>query len=158
VTQRIDVFTHFVPPTLLDDLEAVSGTPHVFRTLFEHKPTLVDLDRRVELLDRFDIDVNMLVPLPWLDTVPAAATDREVAPRVARRANDSLAEEIARHPTRFAGVGLIPTVTPAAILSELEYVGGRPRVRGRPRSGWADGEARRPSGLRGAVRTVVRAR
>jgi acyl-coenzyme A synthetase/AMP-(fatty) acid ligase len=27
VTMRIDVFTHFVPPTLLHDLETVSGTP-----------------------------------------------------------------------------------------------------------------------------------
>ena len=112
MTKRIDVFTHFVPPTLLDDLETVSGTAHVFRTLFSHKPTLVDLDRRVELLDRFDIDVNVLVPLPWLDTVPAAATDPKVAPRIARRANDALADEIARHPRRFTGVGVIPTTTP----------------------------------------------
>jgi uncharacterized protein len=118
---RIDVFTHFVPPGLLDDLEDVSGTPHVFRTLFSHKPTLVDLDRRVELLDRFDVDVNVLVPLPWLDTVPAAATDPKVAPRIARRANDALAEEIARHPTRFAGVAVIPTTTPDAMVAELEH-------------------------------------
>jgi uncharacterized protein len=121
---RIDVYTHFVPPTLLDDLEAVSGAAHVFRTLFDHKPTLVDLDRRVELLDRFDIDVNVLVPLPWLDTVPAAAVDPDLAPRIARRANDALADEIARHPTRFAGVGLVPTTTPDALLSELDYVVG----------------------------------
>ena len=120
----IDVYTHFVPPTLLDDLEAVSGAPHVFRTLFSHKPTLVDLDRRVELLDQFDIDVNVLVPLPWLDTVPAAATDPSAAPRIARRANDALAEQIARYPGRFAGVGVIPTTASDAMLSELEHVVG----------------------------------
>jgi predicted TIM-barrel fold metal-dependent hydrolase len=119
---RIDAYTHFVPPPLLDDLEAISGTPHVFRTLFSHKPTLVDLDRRVELLDRFDIDVNVLVPLPWLDTVPAAATDPEHAPRIARRANDALAAEIARHPGRFAGVGLVPTTSADAISAELDHV------------------------------------
>src|SRR5260221_10601886 len=105
MTPRVDVYTHFVPAGLLEDLEAVSGTPHVFRTLFGHKATLVDLDRRVELLDRFDIDVNMLVPLPWLDTVPPAANDPKIAPRIARRANDTLAGEIARHPARFTGVG-----------------------------------------------------
>src|SRR5439155_21233356 len=121
---RVDVYTHFVPPTLLDELEAVSGTAHVFRTLFDHKPTLVDLDRRVELLNRFDIDVNVLVPLPWLDTVPAAAVDPELAPRIARRANDALADEIARQPTRFVGVGLVPTTTPDALLSELDYAVG----------------------------------
>jgi hypothetical protein len=66
-----------VPPTLLDDVEAVSGAEHIFRTLFGHKPTLVDLDRRVELLDRFDVDVNVLVPLPRFDTVPALAVDPE---------------------------------------------------------------------------------
>src|SRR4051812_5745375 len=121
---RIDVFTHFVPPTLLDDLEAVSGTPHVFRTLFGHKPTLVDLDLRVELLDRFEIDVNVLVPLPWLDTVPPAANDPEHAPRIARRANDALAAEIARHPTRFVGVGVVPTTTPDALRVELEHAVG----------------------------------
>jgi uncharacterized protein len=124
MTMRIDVFTHFVPPTVLDDREQVSGTPHVFRTLFGHKPTLVDLDRRVELLDEFEIDVNVLVPLPWLDTVPAAANDPEHAPRIARRANDALAEEIARRPARFVGVGLIPTTTPEAMLSELEHAVG----------------------------------
>ena len=124
MTTRIDVFTHFVPPTLLDDLETVSGNAHVFRTLFSHKPTLVDLDRRVELLDRFEIDVNVLVPLPWLDTVPAAANDSEVAPRSARRANVALAEEIARHPTRFVGVAVVPTTTPDAMLSELEHAVG----------------------------------
>jgi uncharacterized protein len=120
----IDVYTHFVPPPLLDDLEAVSGTPHVFRSLFGHKPTLVDLDRRVELLDRFEIDVNVLVPLPWLDTVPAAANDPKHAPRIARRANDALAEQIARHPSRFTGVGVIPTTSPEALQAELDHAVG----------------------------------
>jgi uncharacterized protein len=120
----IDIYTHFVPPGLLDDLEQVSGTPHVFRTLFSHKPTLVDLDQRVELLDQFGIDVNMLVPLPWLETVPAAATDPARAPQIARRANGALAEEIARHRTRFVGVGLVPTTTPDALLAELEHAVG----------------------------------
>jgi uncharacterized protein len=117
----IDVYTHFVPPTLLGDLEAVSGQPHVFRTLFGQKPTLLDLDLRVELLDRFAIDVNVLVPLPWLDTVPAAANDPEHAPRIARRANDALAKQIARHPSRFVGVAVVPTTSPEALQAELEH-------------------------------------
>jgi 2,3-dihydroxybenzoate decarboxylase len=43
-----------------------------------------------------------------------------VALDVSRRVNDRLAETIARHPTRFAGFAVLPTILPDASAQELE--------------------------------------
>ena len=47
-------------------------------------------------------------------------TDAEAAVRLARRANDRLAEAVRAHPTRFAGFAALPTPDPKAAADELE--------------------------------------
>jgi 2,3-dihydroxybenzoate decarboxylase len=46
--------------------------------------------------------------------------DPEAAVRLARNANDRLAQAIAAHPDRFAGFAALPTPNPAAAADELE--------------------------------------
>src|ERR1051325_3846832 len=52
---------------------------------------------------------------PGIQGIPDART----AITVARRANDVLAEAIARHPTRFSGFGALPMQDPDAAAAEL---------------------------------------
>jgi 2,3-dihydroxybenzoate decarboxylase len=47
-------------------------------------------------------------------------TDAEAAVRLARRANDRLAEAVRAHPSRFAGFAALPTPDPKAAADELE--------------------------------------
>ena len=63
--------------------------------------------------------VDMQVDLAWR-AGRAEAAGRHVAADVARRANDRLAEAVARHPTRFAGFAALPTTVPEAAARELE--------------------------------------
>ena len=46
--------------------------------------------------------------------------DPELAVRLARGANDRLAETVAAHPDRFAGFAMLPTADPEAAADELE--------------------------------------
>ena len=90
---------------------------------------LLDMhDRRLAEMDRHGIEV-MIVSLnaPAAQAIPDPA--RAVA--VARRANDALAEHIARRPDRFRGSAALPMQDPDAAARELErcvrelgFVGG----------------------------------
>ena len=83
----------------------------------ELKANLLDLgERRLAVMDRHDVEI-MILSL----NAPAvqAITDRGRAVDVARRANDLLAEGVARHPARFAGLAALPMQAPDAAAEEL---------------------------------------
>src|SRR6185369_16495779 len=64
---RIDAHTHFAPPRFLDFAEKAEGRPFPLTPLYKSKPALTESKRRIELLDHNGIDVNVLVPVPWIE-------------------------------------------------------------------------------------------
>src|SRR4051794_2704119 len=72
---------------------------------------------RLADMDAAGIDMQVLSPAaPSLQKLP----DAELAVRLARAANDRLAETVAAHPDRFAGFAALPTPDPIAAADELE--------------------------------------
>lgn len=113
----VDVFTHFAPPEFAEYLERFAlGRASVPR--WRRIPTLVDLDARLELVERFGDYVQVLsLPNPPIEAFGSPAE----TPAVARAANDSLAELCARHADRFpAFVANLPMNNPAAAVEEAE--------------------------------------
>jgi uncharacterized protein len=117
--RRIDAHTHFSSLKVLDALEKEDGKPFVLSRTYRTKPALVDAKARLDILDRNEVDIHVLVPIPWLEAFPRIAHDRALAPRFARMMNDEIAAIVAAHPKRFRGVALVPAVDPDAMVAEL---------------------------------------
>jgi uncharacterized protein len=84
-------------------------------------------DERLRHMDAADVDVQVLSfgqPGPQ-----GFAAD--VAIPMARDANDSLADAVAKHPDRFAGFAALPTPDPEADRAGARTRRQRPRVQGR---------------------------
>src|SRR5262245_5417946 len=72
---------------------------------------------RLAAMDKAGIDVSVLSLIS-----PGVQAERDAGKAVseARRANDFLAHEIARHPQRYAGFAHLPMQEPDAAAAELE--------------------------------------
>ncbi len=117
--RRIDAHTHFSSLKVLDALEKADGKPFVLSRTYRTRPALVDAKARLEILDRNEVDLHVLVPIPWLEAFPRIAHDRTLAPQFARMMNDEIAAVVAAHPKRFRGVALLASVDPDAMVAEL---------------------------------------
>ncbi len=118
---RIDSYCHFSMMSVIDFLEKASnGRPHIFRSLFANTPTLLDVDKRLALMDACGIDLSVLVPLPWLETTPSVHGNPKLCAQAARLFNEELAIIVNRRPDRFVGVALLPTTDPEVMLTEFE--------------------------------------
>ena len=71
------------------------------------------------MLDETGIDMNVLVPVPWIEGFPKVYADRALAAEAARLMNDELAAVVAAHPKRLLGVAILPSVDPDAMVAEL---------------------------------------
>jgi hypothetical protein len=80
--------------------------------------------QRLEVLDRHGIDLQVLT----LSFHMVGGLDPEEELRLARLANDGLAEIVQRHPHRFLGVATLPFSSPAEALALAEPRGMRPLV------------------------------
>ncbi len=118
--RKIDAFSHIAFPKLLDYLESKSKREHVFRKLFSNTPTLVNPSKRIELMDRHEIQASVLVPLPWLETVPEVHSDPAFARIASRLCNDALARLCQSYPERFYGVAVLPTTNEEVMLEEFD--------------------------------------
>jgi 2,3-dihydroxybenzoate decarboxylase len=89
--------------------------PRFLRSIAARLPDFSEL--RIAAMDEAGIDVSVLS----LNS-PGVQAERDHARAVsgARRANDLLAAEIAKHPTRYAGFAHLPMQEPDAAASELE--------------------------------------
>ncbi len=89
------------------------GAPRSERQLKQ----LFDFDEmRLGEMDKNGVDVQVISHgAPSVQRVKG-----QLAIDLARRANDRLAEQCARHPTRFYGFGILPTDVPEAAAAELE--------------------------------------
>lgn len=111
---KIGLEEHFaVPETALNP----RGT-YAESTWGELKGRLLELHgERLALMDKHGIEM-MVVSLnaPAVQAIP----DPPAAVDLARRANDALAEQIAKRPDRFQGLAALPMQDPEAAITELE--------------------------------------
>jgi predicted TIM-barrel fold metal-dependent hydrolase len=118
----IAIEEHFVTPLLRQHMKSTAFRDFWIASRSEHighdiLKQIGDLgDERLRHMDAAGIDVQVLSfgqPGPQ-----GFAAD--VAIPMARDANDRLAAAVAKHPTRFAGFGALPTADPQAAARELE--------------------------------------
>jgi len=119
---KIDFYCHFSSMKVIDYLEEAGGLkPHVFRSLFSNTPALIDMDKRLRLMDSCGISRSVLVPLPWIETSPAVYADPRKCARAARIMNEALARITAKRPDRFSAVALLPATNADIMLGEIDY-------------------------------------
>ena len=126
--RKFDLHTHYYPTIYFDKIRDL---PSEFsfdkspsgQTIIKYRgarffgvtPPMTDVAQRLEDMDRVGIDVEVVS----LSTPNVFFTDANHQPEIARMVNDSYADLIARHPTRFKGFASIPMDAPAAALDEL---------------------------------------
>ena len=126
--RKFDLHTHHYPEIYFDKIrelpsefsfdQSPSGqTIITYRgaRFFGVTPPMTDVAQRLEDMDRVGIDVEVVS----LSTPNVSFTDAQHQPEIARMVNDSYAELIAKHPTRFKGFASIPIDAPDAALAEL---------------------------------------
>ena len=126
--QKLDLHTHFYTASYF---QAIRDLPSEFsfaesstgQTIITYKgarffgvtPAMTDVSQRLADMDRTGIDVEVVS----LSTPNVFFTTAEHQPSVARMINDSYAELISAHPTRFKGFASIPMDAGDAALQEL---------------------------------------
>ena len=86
---------------------------HFFRAV---EPNCLDVDVRIEEMDKFNVDVQVLSAVPVMFSEWAKPKDTLV---VNHFLNEDIAESVAKHPKRFIGLGTIPLNDPELGCQEL---------------------------------------
>lgn len=117
-TEALDVFCHVLPPRYCEAVRvACAKVPFMFERA-ANIPTMVDLDARFRLMDRFR-EYRQIISLGSPPVESLGHTERVV--RLARAANDAMAEWVAKHPDRFAGfVAALPLSDADESIGECE--------------------------------------
>src|SRR4030088_3061439 len=106
----VDIYTHIMPPQLLKSMESLGASSGLVKRMAAVRE-LHDLDARFRAMDAFgDYRQIFSIPNPPLETISTPAQGRELA----RIANDSMAEMVRRHPSRF------PTFIAALPLHDVD--------------------------------------
>src|SRR3989441_4134276 len=125
---RIDLFTHFNTQEFRQAYLSIplgaKGRrldPIAIRTFVQAQRTtdidvLWDIEQRLTVLDRYGIDPQVLT----LCFPMVGGLEPEEELRLARLANDGLAEIVQRYPHRFLGVATLPFSSPAEALREFD--------------------------------------
>ena len=125
---KLDLHTHYYPESYFEKIRqlpsefsfASSPSGQTIITyrgarFFGVTPAMTDVAERLEDMDRVGIDIEVVS----LSTPNVFFADAQHQSEIARMVNDSYAELIARHPTRFKGFASIPMDAPDAALREL---------------------------------------
>ncbi len=111
---KIGLEEHFaIPETIGDSAGFVPGSYWV-----ELQARLLDIhEQRLRLMDAHGMEMMLLsLNAPTVQAIPDVAKAIEVA----QRANDFLAEQVAKRPDRFQGLAALPLQDPEAAARELE--------------------------------------
>lgn len=131
--QIIDIHGHIHTPGLDAVIEAagVPGAPAKRKMGGIGDPALrrvlTDVDARIEDMARIGVDKTVLSPAPPQVFYRA---DADLALALARTQNDHIAEVVAAHPRRFAGLGAVPLQHVALAVGELERLMGELGLKG----------------------------
>ena len=119
MTLKIDVFNHIFPKPFFDRLQAVTVNKGAIKRWL-HIPFLHDIDVRFRMLDEFGGDYRQVLSLS-APPIESINPDRQVTIDLARLANDSMADLVQAHPSRFPGfIASLPLNYPDESVSELE--------------------------------------
>lgn len=114
MNDKIAVEEHFVAPGLDELISKIGWTEEDWSRVASR---LADVDERLAEMDRLGIAMEMLsLGAFGVQDIPEADTATDAA----RRANDALAEIVAAHPDRFAGLAALGLQDPAGAADELE--------------------------------------
>jgi aminocarboxymuconate-semialdehyde decarboxylase len=87
-----------------------------------HWQRMTDLDTRLRAMDTMGVDIQVVsANILHQCTYPL---DAEVAHKLERIANDSVAEIVAQKPDRLVGLGSVPLQSPQLAIAEMERVFG----------------------------------
>ncbi len=114
--RKIDVFTHIFPDAYVAGMARVAPAFKDAGKRVRGVPMLADLDVRFQVMDAFEGYQQILsIATPPIEAF-ASPTD---AVDLARRANDGMAELVARYPARFPGfIASLPMNNPEAAIEE----------------------------------------
>lgn len=130
--RAIDIHNHVVPADIPPYAGKHGGNrwPQMAPCDARHKNVMIDgknfrtvsdqcwdVARRIEVMDTTGIGVQVLSPMPELLSYWFPAKDAVVFSRVV---NGAIAGMMARAPTRFAGLGMVPLQDPELAARELE--------------------------------------
>jgi len=120
---KIDVFPHILPRPYFERMLAVAPSQLHMQKRMRGIPVLVDLDLRLQIMDRYEQYVQVLtIANPPIEIVGGPA----VTPDLAALANDCMAGIVARHPRRFPNfVASLPMNNPEAALREIDRAIGQ---------------------------------
>ena len=115
---KIDLFCHILPPRYFDRMTAISARGAYMQKRIREIPVMVDLDLRFTMMDLFGDYVQVLsLAAPPIE----ALAGPDATPDLARLANDSMAEIVARHRDRFPGfIASMPMNNVDAALREID--------------------------------------
>lgn len=122
MTVKIDAYCHIFPQAYLAHFDTLPETPASanIRKRSTSIPAMVDLDVRFRQMDEFGDDYRQIISIP----APPAEDlgPPEVSRKVARAANEGLAELVRAHPDRFAGfVACMPMNDVEGTVAEIDY-------------------------------------
>ena len=113
---KLDIFNHIFPKAYFDKMVAVSPKGKDMHKRVRDIPSMVDLDARFRIMDRFDDYAQIIcLPSPPIEVfgAPPVSTD------MARLANDGMAELVRKHRDRFPGfIASLPMNDPEGLLAE----------------------------------------
>jgi predicted TIM-barrel fold metal-dependent hydrolase len=115
---KIDMFCHILPPAYFERMTEISARGSYMQKRIREIPVMVDLDLRFEMMDLFGDYVQVLsLAAPPLEALAAA----DASPDLARLANDSMAEIVAKHADRFpAFIASMPMNNVDAAVREID--------------------------------------
>lgn len=118
---KLDIFPHILPLPYFERMKAIAQTNPVLAGQLKrwmHIPVLYDLDARMRMMKRFPGYKQVLtLSMPPVEFLAGP----EESPALARVANDSMAEIVAKHPDLFpAFVASLPMNNVPAALDEME--------------------------------------
>jgi aminocarboxymuconate-semialdehyde decarboxylase len=115
---KIDVFPHILPKKYFDRMLAVAPAGLTLQKRMSGIPVLVDVERRLRIMDRYEGYRQVLtLANPPIEVIAGP----DLSPELARLANDEMAAIVARYPDRFpAFVASLPMNNPDAALVEID--------------------------------------
>jgi len=117
---KIDCYTHFSFERYLRYLERNCKNSFPFATLFRYLKTMLDVDSRLALMEKYHVDKHVIVPFPWIESVKEVYDDPNKAKEATSILNDELANLVNKYPDKFIPVAAIPTTNMGIMLSEYE--------------------------------------
>jgi len=115
---KIDIFNHIYPKAYFDKMIEVLPNGKEVHKRVRAIPSIVDLDERFRIMDKFADYVQIIClggPAQEVYGAPPVSTD------MARLANDGLAKLVQRYPNRFPGfIASLPMNDPEGLLKEAQ--------------------------------------